>query len=133
MLTGSTRHRELQRIHRILQPTIPVDTIAYQLQRANRRGNVRRVSGNRRITECRCRQERSRGRIGKRVGLVNVVQQRAVRLLKKVFRQIRRQRYGNNTTTTPRTWNFHTPSNVSRTQHTRSFCCNFIDSAADDP
>ena len=59
-----------------------IDTIAYQLQRANRRGNVRRVSGDRRITECRCSQERSRGRIGKRVGLVNVVQQRAVRLLK---------------------------------------------------
>ena len=53
---------------------MPVNTIAYQLQRTNRRGNVRHVSGDKRITECRCRQERSRGRIGKRVGLVDVIQ-----------------------------------------------------------
>ena len=34
--------------------------------------------------------------------------------------------------TTPHTWNFRMPSNVSRTQQTRSFCCHFIDSAMDN-
>jgi hypothetical protein len=62
-----------------------VHTISYQSQRANRRGDVGRVSSHRRKTERRGGQERSRGRVGKRARLVQVVQQRAVRLLKREF------------------------------------------------
>lgn len=62
-----------------------VNALSYQSQRANRRGDVGRVSSHRRKTERRGGQERGRRRVGKRARLVKVVQQRAIWLLERIF------------------------------------------------
>lgn len=72
-MTGSARYREFQWIDRVSEPTMAVDAITDQSQRADRRRDVCRVSGDGRKTERRGSQERSRGRVGKRAALVDVV------------------------------------------------------------
>jgi len=91
-LAGRICAGQESKIDCVSRPTMAVDAIADQLQCANRRRDVCRVSSDRCKTERCGGEERSRGRVGKRPRLVSVVQQRAMHLLKRVFRRIKRQR-----------------------------------------
>src|SRR5712672_1025426 len=68
------RRRKLQRVDSIYQPSLTVDAFSDQLQCTNRRGDVRCVPSDGGKTECRRGQERSRGCVGKRASIINIIQ-----------------------------------------------------------